>query len=314
MAAPLRHALALLLTAALGAPVAASPLQVEQVAPGVYVHVGAHKDFDDGYDGDIANIGFIVGSKAVAIVDSGGAYAVGMALKEAVRAVTPLPIRYLINTHGHPDHVFGNAAFTSGEAAPSAARVIGHAHLPAALAARRDAYVRTLKTQLGAAEPALLVGADQLVTERIELDLGGRSLVLTAWPAAHSSADLTVFDSASGALWTGDLLFAERTPALDGDITGWLGAIVTLKALAAAVTVPGHGPVLRSNGAKNQALDRQGAYLTALLRDVRSDIRAGTSMTAAMHTAAAAERGHWRLFDVVNRRNVNYLFPLLEWE
>ena len=74
MAAPLRHALALLLTAALGAPVAASPLQVEQVAPGVYVHVGAHKDFDDGYDGDIANIGFIVGSKAVAIVEIGRAH------------------------------------------------------------------------------------------------------------------------------------------------------------------------------------------------------------------------------------------------
>ena len=57
-----------LLAVALSTPAAAAPLRVERVAPGVYVHVGAHKDFDDGYDGDIANIGFIVGTDAVAVI------------------------------------------------------------------------------------------------------------------------------------------------------------------------------------------------------------------------------------------------------
>ena len=303
-----------LLTVALSAPAAAAPLRVERVAPGVYVHLGQHKDFDDGYDGDIANIGFIVGRDAVAVVDSGGSYAVGMALKEAIRAVTPLPIRYVINTHGHPDHVFGNAVFTTADAANAPARVIGHANLRAALVARREAYVRNLKTQLGAAEPALLVGPDQTVVHQTSLDLGGRTLLLTAWPPAHSTQDLSVLDTASGALWTGDLLFAERTPAVDGDIIGWLAAIATLKTTSATTTIPGHGAVMRNNRDKNQALDKQSAYLLTLLRDVRAGIRAGKSMTTTMDTAAGGERSHWRLFDVVNRRNVNYLFPLLEWE
>ena len=77
------------------------------------------------------------------------------------------------------------------------------------------------------------------------------------------------------------------------------------------MTIPGHGPVTRD---KNRPLDRERDYLAALLRDVRGSIRQGTGMTAAMETAAASERGRWQLFDVVNRRNVNYLYPLLEWE
>jgi quinoprotein relay system zinc metallohydrolase 2 len=296
------------------APSAAAPLHVEQVAPGVYVHIGRHKDFEDGYDGDIANIGFVVGSDAVAVIDTGGSYAVGMVLKQAVRKVTQLPIRYVINTHVHPDHVFGNAAFIDADAAGAGAppQLIGHAMLPQAMALRGEAYLRNLNRQLGAAaEKSTLVAPGVTVQDRLRLDLGHRTLVLTAWPAAHTNNDLTVLDAATGTLWTGDLLFIERTPALDGDINGWLSAIDTLEKTPAATTIPGHGPVTRN---KNGALARQRAYLTALLRDVRSSIRHGTDMTATMASAAAAERGRWQLFDVVNRRNVNFLYPVLEWE
>lgn len=299
----------LLAAAACAAQVAAAPLRVDQVAPGVFVHIGQHKDFEDGYDGDIANIGFVVGSEAVAVIDTGGSYAVGMALKEALRKITRLPVRYVINTHGHPDHVFGNAAFIEDGARP---RFIGHAMLPMALAARRDAYLRNLKHQLGkAAENSTLVPPDETVQDRLSLDLGDRTLTLTAWPRAHTNQDLTVFDGASGTLWTGDLLFIERTPAIDGDVAGWLAVMDALARLPAARTIPGHGPLTR---AKNEALANQRRYLAALLHDVRAGIRNGADMNAAMASAAAAERGRWQLFDVVNRRNVNLLYPVLEWE
>ena len=293
----------------LAAQVAAAPLQVEQVAPGVYVHVGQHKDFEEGYDGDIANIGFVVGSEAVAVIDTGGSYAVGLALKEALRRVTRLPVRYVINTHGHPDHVFGNAAFLDPGPPP---RVIGHAMLPQMLAARGDSYLRNLKKQLGAvADKSRVIAPSETVRQRLTLDLGGRTLELTAWPNAHTNNDLTVFDAASGTLWTGDLLFIERTPSVDGDVTGWLAAMEGLGKIKAGVTVPGHGPVTRD---KDAALARQRGYLTALLQDVRSSIRQGRDMSATMATAAASERTRWQLFDVVNRRNVNLLYPILEWE
>jgi quinoprotein relay system zinc metallohydrolase 2 len=304
----MRRLLAWLLAAA-AAQAGAAPLRVDQVAPGVYVHIGQHKDVDEGYDGDIANIGFVIGAEAVAVIDTGGSYAVGMALKEALRAITALPVRYVINTHGHPDHVFGNAAFFKPGPPP---RFIGHARLLQAMASRGDAWLRNLKKQLGgAADNSTLIPPGETVQDRLSLDLGGRKLTLTAWPDAHTNNDLTVFDAASGTLWTGDLLFIERTPAVDGDVQGWLAAIETLKRMPAKITIPGHGPVTRD---KNRALDRERDYLTALLRDVRGSIRQGTDMTKTMETAAAAERGRWQLFDVVNRRNVNLLYPKLEWE
>lgn len=303
---------ALLALAACAFLVQAKPLRVEQVAPGVYLHVGQHKDVEDGYDGDIANIGFIVGNDAVAVIDTGGSYAVGVALKEALRAITQLPVRYLINTHVHPDHVFGNAAFIDATSAEQRPHIIAHARLPPALAARREGYLRTLQKQLGdAAKGSVLIGPDRTVQDRLTLDLGGRKLTLTAWPAAHTDNDLTVFDAASGTLWTGDLLFIERTPALDGDIHGWLAATDTLQTMAAAIVIPGHGPLTR---AKHPALARQHDYLSALLADVRAGVKRGAGMTATMATAAAAERGRWQLFDAVNPRNVNYLYPRLEWE
>jgi quinoprotein relay system zinc metallohydrolase 2 len=305
----------LLLAAVLAAaPAKSAPLTLRQVAPGVYVHIGGHKDFEDGYDGDIANIGFVVGSEAVAVIDTGGAYAVGSALKEALRAITPLPVRWVINTHGHPDHVFGNAAFVDANAAGAGAppQFIGHANLPRMLSARGDVYTRKLRTQLGsAADKSALIAPARTVRDRLMLDLGGRKLELRAWPDAHTNSDLTVFDLGTRSLWTGDLLFIERTPSLDGDAEGWLAAMDALDKLPAAATIPGHGPVTRD---KHAALARQRAYLQALLRDVRGSIRQGAGMTAAMATAAASERTHWQLFDAVNPRNVNQLYPVLEWE
>jgi quinoprotein relay system zinc metallohydrolase 2 len=306
--------LAWLVAAALAAHVGAAPLRVEQVAPGVYVHIGQHKDVEDGYDGDIANIGFVIGLDAVAVIDTGGSYAVGMALKEALRAITRLPIRYVINTHVHPDHVFGNAAFIDDDPAKAdaQARFIGHAMLPQAMALRGDAYLRNLKKQLGgAADNSTLVAPNETVQDRLTLDLGHRKLELRAWPSAHTNNDLTVFDVTSGTLWTGDLLFIERAPALDGDVKGWLSVMDTLEKMPAVTTIPGHGPVTRD---KHQALARQRAYLATLLRDVRTSIGNGTGMTETMATAAASERARWQLFDVVNRRNVNLLYPALEWE
>lgn len=302
------------LAAAMAAHANAAPLRVEQVAPGVYVHIGQPRDFEDGYDGDIANIGFVVGLDAVAVIDTGGSYAVGMALKEALRAVTRLPIRYVINTHVHPDHVFGNAAFLDDDPARAGAqpRFVGHAMLPQAMALRGDAYLRNLKKQLGGgADKSRLVAPGLAVQGHLRLDLGGRKLELTAWPGAHTNNDLTVFDAASGTLWTGDLLFIERTPAIDGDVKGWFSAIDALKNVPATTTIPGHGPVTRD---KNRALDRERDYLSTLLHDVRTSIRQGRDMTDTMATAAASERGRWQLFDVVNRRNVNLLYPALEWE
>lgn len=287
--------------------VGAAPLAMVEVSPGIYVHQGAHEEFGEHYHGDIANIGFVIGDDAVAVIDSGGSYVVGSALREAIRLRTALPVRYVINTHVHSDHLFGNAAFTEDK--PD---YIGHHRLPRAIKLRTETYLTNIKTMLGdGAKGSRLVPPSRLVDTALTLDLGGRKLVLRAWPVAHTDNDLTVMDERSGTLWTGDLLFAERTPSIDGDIHGWLAVIKDLVAMPVQLVIPGHGPV---SADKNAALEKQRQYLQTLLDDVRRGIKEGLTMSETLSNAARAEEQKWVLFGTVNPRNAAVLYPVLEWE
>lgn len=287
----------------------ATPLTMENLGNGIYVHHGVHEDMSEGYHADICNVSFIVGSKGIAVVDTGGSLKTGQALREAIRQVSDLPILYVINTHVHPDHIFGNAAFTQDKAI-----FVGHEKLPDSMERRRENYLRINQQWLGDAfagsgiiKPSLLVKGES------KLDLGDRTLLLTAYPTAHTNTDLTVFDHKSSTLWTGDLLFVERTPSIDGDIKGWLAVINVLKNSEAEFAIPGHSSALKDSNWKKQLNDQE-RYLWTLLNDIRASIKKGEVMEKAMGTAAASERSYWQLFDIVNRRNVNSIYPSLEWE
>ena len=289
------------------AVLASETLNFEKVADGVYVHQGAHKDLDEGYDGDIANLSFVVGSKGVAVIDTGGSLKIGQQLRMAISKQTSLPVLYVINTHVHPDHIFGNAAFSQDKP-----QFVGHAKLGNAMALREEAYMRINETWLEEDfKGSKIVQPTMTVQDTLTLDLGGRTLELKAWPTAHTNTDITVLDSKTGILWTGDLLFIERTPSIDGDLKGWLSVLQQLKSLPAKKIVPGHGPVIE--GGEN-AFANEEQYLSTLLADVRNSIKKGEPMEEAMETAAASEKGKWQLFSTVNRRNVNLIYPELEWE
>lgn len=287
----------------------ADKLSMEALGKGIYVHHGVHEDLSEGYHADVCNISFIVGSKGIAVIDTGGSLKTGQALHDAVRSVSNLPILYVINTHVHPDHIFGNAAFVQDK--PT---FVGHVKLPDAMERRRESYMRINQQWLGDAfAGSEMVKPTLLVKDTLTLDLGDRKLLLTAYPIAHTNTDLTVFDQKSSTLWTGDLLFVERTPSIDGDIKGWLNVINELKTSEAQFAIPGHSDSLKDANWKAQ-LNNEERYLWTLLNDVRASIKKGEVMEKAMGTAAASERSYWQLFDIVNRRNVNTIYPSLEWE
>jgi quinoprotein relay system zinc metallohydrolase 2 len=295
-----------------GATEAASPgttaLTVQEVAAGDYVHFGQIALTTPDNAGDIANLGIIVGQDAVAIVDTGGSVAVGQRLLLAVRAISDKSVRYVINTHDHPDHIFGNAAFGSG------ATFVGHHNLPGALAKRGTYYLRSFREQLGedAIEAVRIVPPTLLVATETTLDLGGRRLQLTAWtPAAHTDCDLTVLDETSGVLFAGDLVFLQHVPVVDGSLKGWLSVLPRLAQVPARIVVPGHG---RLTAPWPQALDDERRYLTVLAQDARRLIAAGTPLARAVPEIGRSEQNRWQLFDDYNARNATTAFSELEWE
>lgn len=285
---------------------------VEKVADGIYVHHGKHLDIDTGYQGDICNISFVVGSKGVAVIDTGGSLKVGKQLHDAIRKVTSLPVLYVINTHVHPDHVYGNAAFLPNNSKEAMPVFVGHEKLAATMELRREQYAKLNERLLHEdAKGSELVKPSLIVKTTLELDLGDRKLDLTAHPVAHTNTDVSLIDVKTRTLFTGDLLFIERTPVIEGDIKGLIAEIEKLKESHANLVVPGHGPVTTDWIA---ALSNAQRYLNVLLADIRANIKKNEGMEKAMETAAATEKDKWLLFEVANRRNVNTIYPALEWE
>jgi quinoprotein relay system zinc metallohydrolase 2 len=278
-----------------------------EIAPGVYVHAGAPEEASAGNDDAIANIGFIIGDDAVMVIDPGGSAAEGEELHAAVRAVTSRPIRYVVLTHVHPDHIFGAAAFRADHPA-----FIGHARLPGALAQRGEYYVKTLRRALGeAAAGSEIVAPTRLVAAREAIDLGNRMVDIEAHGPAHTDNDLTLFDRRTATLWLSDLLFVERIPVIDGSLVGWIKELEAMRLVAASRAVPGHGPAAVDWPAPAEPELR---YLRAVLDGTRAALRQDIDIAAAPRYVALDERGKWLLFDDYHARNVTAAYTELEWE
>jgi len=281
--------------------------KLEAVASGVYVYRGPHAQASPSNLGAFANAGVVIGDSSVAIVDTGGSFEFGRRFREAVRGLTPLPIRYVINTHGHPDHIFGNAAFES-----DAPDFVGHHKLARAMAARGSHYLSSFARLVGPRFVGTRIVPPTLtVADALEIDLGNRVLRLRAYSTAHTDNDLSVFDARTGILFAGDLVFLERTPVVDGNLKGWLALLQTWRDLDVDRVVPGPGPVSAPWPA---ALDGQERYLHVLLAEVREVVARGGTIQQATQTVGRQESERWLLFRDNHPRNVTTTFAEVEWE
>jgi quinoprotein relay system zinc metallohydrolase 2 len=283
-----------------------NPHSMVEIASGIFFRRGVDEEASPANIGAIANIGFIVGRDAVAVFDPGGSLADGERLRAAIRKVTRLPIRYVILSHAHPDHIFGAAAFQA-----EGTQSVGHQRLPGVLAQRGEYYRKRLAAIVGTERAGSVVMPTVLVRRQTDLDLGGRTLQVTAHPVAHTDNDLTAIDSRSGMLMASDLLFVGRVPALDGSLRGWLEVLAALKAQPARRAVPGHGPTGVDWPAGAADLER---YLGILLHETREALRKGVPIEEAVNVVGLSERGKWALFDDYHGRNVTQAFKELEWE
>jgi quinoprotein relay system zinc metallohydrolase 2 len=282
------------------------PLQTAEVATGLHVRRGVDEDATAANGDAIANLGFIVGRDAVAVFDPGGSLADGRRLRARIRQVTKLPIRYVVMSHDHPDHVFGAGAFIDDNP-----QFIGHAMLPSALAQRGVYYQQRLEAVLGKGSAGPIIAPTRLVQAQDQIELGGRRLLLRAHGVAHSDCDLSAMDVETGTLLAGDLLFVERIPSLQGRLKGWQGQLAALKRLPAKLAVPGHGPASVKWPGAAADLER---YLDVLLRETRRAVEQHVDIETAVMTVGQSERSHWKLFDDYHGHNVIQAFKEVEWE
>lgn len=278
-----------------------------EIASGVFVHQGQHVDFENPEHDDIANIGFIVGEKCVAVIDTGGSVRIAQLLLSAIKNITRLPICFVINTHIHFDHLLGNIVFKD-----NIVKFVGHLNLADEIEANRAFFLEQFQHDLGDNPGEYsIVAPDLLVDGDMQLDLGNRVLQLVAYESAHSHTDLTIHDQLTNTLWLSDLLFIQRIPSLDGSLKGWIKITDKLRETTAERLVPGHGPISVTPPA---AFDAQQRYLQVLLSQTRQKISKGLFMEELVDTVGSDEKLKWLLYEQHHKRNVTRAFSELEWE
>jgi glyoxylase-like metal-dependent hydrolase (beta-lactamase superfamily II) len=258
---------------------AAQAVQVDfrPVADGVYAHIGDTGARTAANEGLNANIGLVVTPAGAVLIDSGATFSSAGDIAQAVRKLTPQPIRWVINTGGQDHRWLGNGFFKAQGAA-----LIAHANAEADMRNRGHDHLQGLKAVLGAKAdgtvPTLptrwLPGTDE------RMELGGVVFEFMHRGGAHTPGDVMVWLPQKNVLFSGDVVYVDRMLGVlpVSSTKRWLATFDVIEALKPAVLVPGHGRVTDLATAK---ADTQ-AYLLALRAHMKKAVDDGVDVSAAV--------------------------------
>ena len=255
----------------------------------------------------VSNCVFIINDEDVVVVDTGGANSLAKQMIAELRKLTSKPVRYVVNTHWHDDHILGNAAY---KAAFPQAEFVAHPSVREYLPTRgvtarqsmeegapkfasflqsqvdkktsmaggemseeeRNAYlsdVSLVKRYLAEVKDTAIVLPTFTVADRLTLYRGSRIIEIRYFGRAHTSGDLVVHLPNEKILITGDIVIAP-VPLVGSDqshVADWSATLDQLRALGATTIVPGHGLVLHD--------DKQLELLSRMFRSITEQTKAG---------------------------------------
>jgi glyoxylase-like metal-dependent hydrolase (beta-lactamase superfamily II) len=307
--------LAACVLAAVAAPAAAAdneratvPMVLQRVADGVYFVQGESALGSALNQGFVSNAGVVVTDGGVLVVDALGTPALARRLIEEIAKVTTQPVRTVVVTHYHADHIYGLQAFQEAGARivahVGARNYIGSDTARLRLQASRDELFPWIDERTRVVEPDVWIDADTTLT------LGSTVVQVRPVGPAHTPEDLAVVLPAAGVVFAGDLVFRGRTPFVgQADSRRWIESLDRLIAAAPRVVVPGHGPA-SSDPAADLALTRD--YLKHL-RDTMGRAAAELEPFEEAYTRTDWSRFEaMPLFKQVNRMNAYNTYLLME--
>lgn len=236
-------------------------MPVERVATNIYVVVAPTGALPDARNkGWVANSAFVVGRDGVLVIDTGASGLIGHGLQAAIASVTDLPVRWIVLTHGHADHVLGTAVLATAKT-----EIWSSAATRERIERDGAAWVERLQRQTGGASGRSTVVVPTHVVEAwTSVSFGDIRVDLRPVAAAHAPGDLMVWLPKNKILFSGDVVSVERTPVLaDARVQPWIAALKEIEDLGAPTVIPGHGPV-----GSGIAVRRQRAYLEDLWKVV----------------------------------------------
>jgi glyoxylase-like metal-dependent hydrolase (beta-lactamase superfamily II) len=308
----LRAFVALLLAALMSlaaAQGADGKLRAVNVAPDIWFVQGEAAMGSAANRNFISNAGFVVTDAGVVVIDALGSPALAEELIAEIRRVTPQPIRYVIVTHYHADHIYGLQAFKA-----AGATIVAHR-------AGRD-YIGsdTARLRLEASRQDLFPWIDEttrvlpadrwLDEEQTTLRVGSYDFQIRHVGPAHTSEDLAIFVPKRGALFAGDLAFRGRIPFVgQADSKQWIASLTRLIDFKAKLVIPGHGPV-STDPAADLLLTRD--YLVYLRKSMGDAARDLEPFDEAYAKTDWSRFERLPLFKAANRMNAYNTYLLME--
>jgi cyclase len=211
-----------------------------KIADGVYSYVDS-KDPSPAHSFG-ANAGIIIGKDGIVVVDTLISANEAKRFIKDIRVLSDKPIRYVVDTHDHLDHVLGNSEF-----AKLGATIIAQTETKAAMVKNGDGLLQRAK-YFGLSDEAMsgttVVVPSLTFSDAMEIDLGDRKIEVIHAGPSHTGGSSIVYVPDSKTLFAGDILFTNYHPNMrDGDIQGWVKALDVIAAMDAASIIPGHGPL-----------------------------------------------------------------------
>lgn len=284
-------------------------VKFERVAPNVYAYVG-----DTGgrtYENEAinANLGLLVTPAGALLIDTGASFNGAMQIAEAVRKVTPQPIKWVINTGGQDHRWLGNGFFKA-----QGVEIIAHVNAEADMKARGpgqlNANAPILREKMDGTEMTL--PTRWLTDPDTHLDLGGVSVRVVHRGGGHTPGDSMVWLPQSSVVFSGDVVYVDRILGLHAvsKTKNWMQSFEALEALNPAVVVPGHGSVTTLD----QARQDTGALLRALRAHMRQALEAGLDIGEAVKSFDASAFRQLKHADVWLPQLANRTYLEMEWE
>lgn len=290
-------------------PPATVDMALKRVSEHVYYVQGAAGIATEN-QGFISNAGVVLTGDGVVVFDALGTPALAELLVEKIRALTDQPIKKVIVSHYHADHIYGLQVFKRLGAeivAPQGAQK----YLDSTYAQDR-LDERRLSLDPWVDDRTQLVSADRYVAESETFRMGDVEFLISVLGGAHSDADLTLYVKPDRVLFSGDIIFEGRLAYIgDSDTKRWLQTLAEMETAELVALIPGHGPAADN---PNQALGATRRYL-AFMREKMSE--AVDQLTPFDQAYGAVDWSEWEnmpAFEEANRRNAYAVYLSIEQE
>lgn len=265
-----------------------------------YYFYGKEEYFSPLNGGDIANVSFIITENSVILIDTGSSYEYGLQIKKEIEKITAKPIKYIINTHHHPDHFLGNSAFQSD--------IFATEYTKNEIMQNGDLYIVNLVNIVQSAMKDTKVKTPNKILNSKILDLDGYKLEVL-YLEGHTKSDVAIFDYQTKILYSADLVFHKRTPATaHADIKKWIKSLEELEKIDYKFLVSGHGIATTSK----EPIKENISYLRFLDETLKQSAKNGLDIFEILEKPIPKEFESFTMFKEEFERSVINLYPIYE--